>query len=226
MHPRTPPPTSTTIFDNKCFGNTTGIYVGYTKYTAEGCSTVFNNTCHDNTSYNMQIQGGTNCAVFNNTLYNAGTYSLYLTKASQNLKVFNNLSWERGSSDYAVYADTAADDAYSGDYNDFHATDGATFGYFGGANKTDMGEWRTATGQDANSLSADPGVTSTGTVSVLPDLRLTRRSPCRDAGTASFMSVSAPAFDGEGDARPFEGLHDIGSDEMTIPAPGTVVLVL
>ncbi len=216
---------SNTVDNNVCCSNTIGILLPAARDGAPGDCAVYNNVCHDNTSYNLQIEGGTNCAVFNNTLYNAGAYGLYLTKTSKNLKVFNNLVWERGSGDYVIYVDAAATNAYSGDYNNFYASDGATFGYFGAAQE-DLAAWRAATGQGAHSLSADPGVTSTGTVASLPDLRLTRRSPCRDAGTSSFLSVSAPASDAEGDVRPFDGLYDIGSDEMTIPAPGTVILVL
>ncbi len=45
------------------------------------------------------------------------------------------------------------------------------------------------------------------------DYHLAIGSPCIDAGTAS----GAPAVDYEGDARPFDGLFDIGADEFTGP---------
>ena len=216
---------SNTVDNNVCCSNTIGILMPAARDGAPVDCAVYNNVCHDNTSYNLQIMAGTNCAVFNNTLYNAGAYGLYLTKTSKNLKVFNNLAWERGSGDYVIYVDAAATNAYSGDYNNFYASDGATFGYFGGAAQADLQSWRAATGQDAHSVSADPRFMSTGTVSVLRDFRLTRSSPCRNAGTASFLGVAAPLSDLEGDARPHEGSCDIGSDEMAFPPPGTLIMV-
>ncbi|MBY0486536.1 MAG: hypothetical protein K2P85_05025 [Flavobacteriaceae bacterium] len=53
------------------------------------------------------------------------------------------------------------------DYNDYYCTAGSFAGSFGGSDKTTLATWKTATGQDANSLNTNPLFTNAGTTNPL-----------------------------------------------------------
>ena len=108
---------------------------------------------------------------------------------------------------YAFYS-TAPASAYTTlDYNDYYsAGTQATLAYFGGANQLTLATLRTATGQDAHSLSADPQFASA------TDLH-SASAVLNNAG----VPVSGISTDIDGDARSAT-TPDIGADEFSPPA--------
>jgi hypothetical protein len=112
-----------------------------------------------------------------NTVYLSGTlpsgaanksYGLFSAgnKSTRDFRnnIFNNArSTEGGTSlHYAVYCNYSVSTKLTINYNDYYATGtGAMIGYFG-ADKSTLADWKTATGQDAGSLSVSPGFASAG----------------------------------------------------------------
>ncbi|HEX8734050.1 MAG TPA: Calx-beta domain-containing protein [Pyrinomonadaceae bacterium] len=96
----------------------------------------------------------------------------------------------------------------------FSGTDGAT-GVFNGTVVPTLAAWRTATGQDLNSIHADPlPVNPNGTAATV-DLHLQAGSPAIDQATNAGVTND---FDGE--TRPgANALFDIGADERDGIAP-------
>jgi len=107
---------------------------------------------------------------------------------------------------YVIYSGAPATAFSAIDYNDYFADTGVTLGYLGSARAT-LGDWQTATGQDANSLAADPLFVST------TDLHLSgAASPAVGAGTP----IAGITIDIDGDARSAT-TPDIGADELAAP---------
>ncbi|MFZ4058125.1 MAG: T9SS type A sorting domain-containing protein, partial [Ferruginibacter sp.] len=82
---------------------------------------------------------------------------------------------------------------------------GGVFGLFNLVDQATIADWRTATGQDANSIEADPLFVSP------TDIHLTTTSPARDAA----ILVAGVTNDYDGDSRPgTNATTDIGADEF------------
>jgi photosystem II stability/assembly factor-like uncharacterized protein len=94
------------------------------------------------------------------------------------------------------------------DYNDYFASDSASgrLGLFGTTVINDLAAWRTATGQDANSISADPLYTDTTNLHIDP----LSGSPAGRAG----IGIAAVTTDIDGDPR-HPTMPDMGADEFT-----------
>ncbi|OQC39836.1 MAG: hypothetical protein BWX64_01561 [Acidobacteria bacterium ADurb.Bin051] len=104
---------------------------------------------------------------------------------------------------YVIYSAAPATVFSAIDYNDYFADTGVTLGYLGSARAT-LGDWQTATGQDANSLAADPLFVST------TDLHLSgAASPAVGAGTP----IAGITVDIDGDARSAT-MPNLGADEI------------
>src|SRR5207244_13334523 len=117
-------------------------------------------------------------------------------------------------------------------YNDLFAS--GTGGFVGLFNSTDqptLADWRTATGQDANSISANPQfVNPAGTATVAPpaqnapeaivDLHISCASPADSSGTP----VAGITTDFDNDTRNAT-TPDIGADEINLTAPTPVSAV-
>jgi hypothetical protein len=71
----------------------------------------------------------------------------------------------------------------SSNYNDLYATgtDGVV-GLFNSTIQTTLADWRTATGQDANSISVDPQFINPNGNAATGDLHISSFSPCVGAG--------------------------------------------
>lgn len=78
-----------------------------------------------------------------------------------------------------------------------------------GTNRVTLGDWQTATSEDANSISTDPMFTSS------TDLHIPMGSPLVDAGTDVGITVD---FDGQTRGA----MRDIGADEFVVLVPGTL----
>jgi subtilisin-like proprotein convertase family protein len=109
---------------------------------------------------------------------------------------------------YAIYSAAAANVFSNINYNDYYPGTG-TLGFLGAAQAT-LGAWQTATGQDGNSISADPLFVST------TDLHITNpSSPAADTGTAG----TGITIDIDGQTRDAT-TPDIGADEFVFaPTP-------
>lgn len=115
------------------------------------------------------------------------------------------------SKSYTVYS-VAANTAYSNiNYNDYYSsgTQGV-LGYITGADVIDLAAWKTATGQDANSVTGDPIFTSNTDLHIIP----TELSPVHNAGTP----IAGITTDFDGNARD-GSTPDIGADEYTYTPP-------
>ncbi len=132
----------------------------------------FNNT---GTTYAIYTASADGSYFFHNTIdlrntNNTGSvYGFYQTTAATNMKFQNNIiSIDGGTSGskYAVYYGVTTSTITS-NYNDLYATNGANVGYYSGAKAT-LADWRTASSQDANSVSADPIFSSPATGNFTP----------------------------------------------------------
>ena len=151
--------------------------VGIVFWSSTGCfdNQIDNNMIYDLSTYGnssmylvgIRIAGGSGYKVYYNsisiddTLGNPATNlvssCLYFSSASTNADVRNNIFYNTrtGNSpkNYAVFSPNTTTFT-SIDYNDYWTT-GSVLGYFGGDIAT-LNDWKTATGQDANSISDDP----------------------------------------------------------------------
>ena len=95
----------------------------------------------------------------------------------------------------------------TGNYNDLYTT-GTPLGIWGSTNCADIAAWRTASSQDANSISGDPDFVS------LADLHINTAmgSPVSDAG------VTIPSITTDFDYEIRNSPPDIGADDYTLPA--------
>jgi hypothetical protein len=120
-----------------------------------------------------------------------------------------------GTDRYAVLSN-AANTVFSNiDYNDY-LTSGPNLGYIGATNRANLTAWRTGTGQDANSISADPLFTSPSNLHI----PLTVNSPINRAATP----ISGITVDIDNEPRN-PSWPDIGADEYTPNAPGEFTLI-
>lgn len=205
---------------------------------------IYNNTAHDN-GQNIRLDRPGNgfdiagvASIFNNTCLNSEGWTsdtdgfeihgMHIRKRPDPdvTKVFNNIICQDagagGIDAFAIFS--ASSRAILNDYNNLHVTDGALVGFYGlnSSTCTTLAEWRTATGNGDNSISADPGFVDLA--SAPKDLHITAGSPCFNTGVASWQSISAPSTDIDGDARPHGSAHDMGSDEH-VPTPGTLITI-
>jgi hypothetical protein len=169
--------------------------------------TVANNSLHGfrghgsgtatNNMWGIIILGGGGYNIYYNSInmYNNGTLTgstdlngcIYIASAASNLNVVNNVfsaTGDVGNSTtlgfmYGIYS-LAANTAYlSINYNNYFVSGTRSMlGYIGATNRPTLADWQTATGQDANSLNADPLLATNTNLQPLPG------SPVLGAGTA------------------------------------------
>ena len=113
--------------------------------------------------------------------------------------------------------------------NDLYATGAGGFvGLFNGADQTTLANWQTATGQDANSISADPLFVNPTGNSATVDLHIQAGSPAIGGATPVVTTLANPlsgiSNDSDNDNRN-PSTPDIGADERTpyvAPVPALV----
>lgn len=201
---------------------------------------VINNIVYDivsggdssSTTYNpmgIRIFGGLNHKIYNNSVYMTGDLTtadmsmafLVINSTVTGCDVRNNIfanamTGTTGFKSYAIYAGTSVVFGTI-DYNDYYATGPiAMFGYANGADVADLAAWKTYTGQDVHSISAEPGFTSA------TDLHINVNSPNVESRGTPLAGVTS---DFDGDARS-ESLPDLGADEYAGPAPATFSLLM
>lgn len=113
-----------------------------------------------------------------------------------------------GATRFGVFSAAAASVFSTIDYNDYFAQN---VGSLGGTTRTTLGDWQTATGQDANSLAVDPLFVSA------TDLHIQATSPVLGEGVGG-LGVTT---DIDGETR--DAVPDMGADEIPASAtPGSI----
>lgn len=109
---------------------------------------------------------------------------------------------------YAIYSRAPATSFTTINYNDYYASGPTGVLGFLVADRADISAWRTATGQDVNSLASNPQFASTA------DLHITRTSPSVLSPVENVgISIGGITTDFENDTR--ANPPDIGADEVT-----------
>ena len=114
---------------------------------------------------------------------------------------------------YAVwYAGTSTNPTgLTSNYNLFRATGtGGNIGYYNLGDRTDLTAWRTATGQDANSISTDPCLNAP--TATTPNLHLTTCSGAGSPAEAAGTLIASVTDDFDGETRSSLSPTDMGAD--------------
>ncbi|MBI5467486.1 MAG: right-handed parallel beta-helix repeat-containing protein [Candidatus Kerfeldbacteria bacterium] len=119
-----------------------------------------------------------------NTFYNNGNGSLQSLQGNNTegppADTYTNNIFSYGGSQVFGYDQWRAS-RYAGNYNLFFNRNGAlSFGTVNGVSNTTLAQWRSATGDDANSLNTDPLMTNPGA----GDFTIASTSPARGAGSS------------------------------------------
>jgi hypothetical protein len=160
---------------------------------------------------------------YNNSIYIGGTdvtsssttYGLTKRDAATTYKAYDNAVQNARSNStgtgkhYAVYISNTTATTFEMNYNDYYADGtGGVFGYYSG-DVADLAAWQTASGQDANSISGDPGFIGNDDLHIKPFINTL------DGQGLYFASVPD---DIDGDTRNAT-TPDIGADEYTYTPP-------
>ena len=168
--------------------------------------------------YGIEISSGGGYKLYYNTVklstnqtaagYPAALFVTSGVTTPASLDIRNNIfsiDATMGTDRYAILCQAAGNVFSSLNYNDYFSS-GSNFGYFGGSAYSSLATWRTALGQDANSLNVDPQFVG------LTDLRVNLGSPVLGAGTyipavlddylSMTRSTTAPAM----------GAYEVGLD--------------
>ena len=173
-----------------------------------------------NSYYNNSVYiGGSGVASSSNTFaFNSGTITT--TRNFKNNIFVNARSNASGAGkNYAITVGgtTVNPGGLTSNFNDLYVSGtGGVLGVYNAVDQATLANWRTATGLDASSISADPlFVNPTGTSSTF-NLHIGNTSPARVAGTAVATTTAAPLTgvtdDIDSDARP-ASTPDIGADQ-------------
>lgn len=178
-----------------------------------------NNLIMNNLVYNVQRHGisirdgNTGNMIYNNTTYNTGTTSgngIDIQGNNTGTIVKNNIAHTGATS--ALNIDAGSSDTIS-DYNLLYSPTGIV-GKWSGSTHSSLEAYKTASGQDAHSISADPLFTNAAG----GDFSLRASSPAIDMGTL----ITAVTEDKDGNTRPLQCSYDIGYYEVPgacVPTP-------
>ena len=167
--------------------------------------------CHDVTLVNntFDARAGSSAWAIEISAVSAQPGGTGVTGNDQNVTVFNNVLIANTASGNGAVGDLSGtiSPTFSSDYNvvaDAFRT--------GGTQRT-LAAWRTATGQDANSVLGS--ATGLFVNPAAGDYRLKAGAVALNAGVTSFNGQAAPADDFEGQARPTSGPVDAGYDQVS-----------
>jgi hypothetical protein len=180
---------------------------------------------------------GSTCNFYYNTVYLGGsgvasasnTYCFNSNVVTNTRNYFNNIFWNArsnasggiGNIALTVGGTTLNPPGLASNYNDLYASgvDGAV-GVFNATIIPTLANWRTATGQDMMSISADPFLVAPAANAAGVNLHILCDSPARNAGTP-IMGITTD-FDND----PRSGTTPtIGADELVLVAPTAVSAV-
>ena len=170
--------------------------------------------------YNSVFIGGTGVVALSNTF----AFNSSVVTTAHNFQ--DNIFWNARSNasgagkNYAIaVGGTAPNPAgLTTNFNDLYATGtGGFVGLFNAIDQTALADWKIATGQDANSISADPQFGAAN--AAVPNLHIQVTSPARLAATP----IASVTNDFDNDPRPAV-TPDIGADQVGNPtaAPATI----
>jgi hypothetical protein len=151
----------------------------------------------------------------------SNTFALNSSVATSVHNFQNNILWNARSNasgagkNYAMaVAGTAPNPAgLTSNFNDLFANGtGGFVGLFNAIDQTTLGNWQTATGQDANSISADPKFILPNAPAAAVNLHILANGPAAGAGTP----IAGITNDFDNDLRPAAN-PDIGADEVPQP---------
>jgi parallel beta-helix repeat protein len=203
---------------NQVYSNSVGLFL------QSFSGTLANNLVYANTNQGVVIQTGDGPSVVNNTIYHPVGDAVRMQASTRNVKFHNNIVWV--DSGYDIYVDSSSQTGLASDRNLLHqsADPNAYVGFWGGANRDTLADWQAATGQDADSVAADPlFVDRNGSDNVLgyrtrdgfdggrdDNFHLLGGSPAIDRGDGTF----GPTLDRDGYPR----VDDPGTVNAGIPA--------
>ncbi len=180
---------------------------------------IFNNRIAHAPFYGIYALRTPGVRIYNNTVAECTSRGIYLNTGSTNAFLFNNLVTVYGANSRCLHVEDAAQAGLISSNNNFYATVNGNVGYWGGYRAT-LADWKTASGQDGNSLSVDPKFAN----AVAGDFRLMRDSSCRNVGRAAMGGVSAPDTDLDGILRSLNDRYDLGAYEYPTPR-GTLLQI-
>jgi len=180
----------------------------------------YNNVVASNKRRGIYLSAANNTRVYNNTIYGtterAGIEVGGMPRGSSTLtnNIISNNIVSHGSSVYDLYilppnGSTIASN--TSDYNNFYRPAGINLRY--SSTYQNLASWRTATGMDLHSLSADPGFVAPGASAL--GYAVTAGSPVVDKGA---NLVSAVTDDYLKVFRPVGAATDIGAFEFNLSA--------
>lgn len=203
------------VENNLCFDN--GIGGG----SSINCDGVQNSIFRNNVIYNayssgialFRIDGGgpsKNNVVTNNTIIQSdiGRWGILINGGSINNLVFNNIIYSYHAFRGSICIEPESMDGFHSNYN--IVTNRMSID--DGDSNISLSDWRNETGQDSNSIIAEPA-------EIFYDFsennyHLFSESPAIDLGVNSYYSNSAPAHDFDGNSRPFGDNCDAGAYEF------------
>lgn len=214
---------NTIIEKNRAYNNQVGITVGCEENGTADNVIVRNNLVYNNTFSGIAIGGYnpattgivTNTKVLNNTCFNNDNSNtrghFYISKTS-NCEFSQNTCSRTGS--VLFYADNINPQTFSMNYNNYFTNGNATPQVNYRANTINFSSFKTATGNDANSILTDPLFVNNTTLPY--DFRLQSTSSAINAGNPSFIP-DANETDFYGNPRVANSIVDIGASEKQLP---------
>jgi parallel beta-helix repeat protein len=201
-----------TVIDNLTYDNEdSGIQI----YPGGHRAVVVNNVSYNNGDHGIDVLNSTDVVVVSNTVYKNVTAGINLegasgTAASQRGTVRNNISVDNGLTSTTTKGDIRVDAASAPgttlNYDLLHLSTSGTVITWGTTQYSSLAAMRSATGQEAAGIQADPRWTDAST----GNFRLRSGSPAIDSADSG--AVNQQAYDAEGQAR---------IDDPAVPDTGT-----
>ena len=192
--------TNSEVSFNKVDTCKTGAEAGIEQYSGSG-NDIWNNVVID--SYRgIHLYDSTSATIYNNTVINNEIAQIILTGTSA-ATIKNNIMKHAGANTDLIMISFNSRAGTTADYNDYYKTAGR-FGSWGSDYCANITEWRSTSGQGANSIEDNPDF-----VSPPSNLKLESYSPCVNAGT----TIASITEDMNGTSRPQGSAYDIGAYE-------------
>jgi parallel beta-helix repeat protein len=190
---------------NTIYGNgQSGINLDGVQDSAFRNNLVYGNARHALRAYQIDgAAGPARLAIVNNTLVATGGWAVKLSEDAGGHVIFNSIL--AGSSGSLCVGTT------SGLVSNNNVVT-SVLSWDTEASTTSLSNWRTRTGQDGASQSSTTAALFTNPSAA--DYTLSAASVARNRGAATLSSVTAPAKDIVGTARPQAGAFDVGAYEM------------
>jgi len=193
------------ILQNEIEGDDAGIYCSYSHR-----NLFANNIIYDTGYYGIYNNyANSNCYYDNSILSPALALRAFTLYSSSSTTVKDNIFYQQGTG--TRYAYFVSGVIGTSNYNDLYAPDAMYLGKYNSTNCATLAAWRTATGQDANSISANPNFVSS---SAPCNLHINLPSPVDSAG----IPIAGITTDFDGDPRD-PVTPDIGADEFVPAGP-------